>query len=135
MSIIAVSPDPLDVITLRDVLAKLGAIHVEQPRAMAVFLFLHFVEDGCRRGIGLAQAVGEVSIDAPVGLLERNGKGEDFGFGQVAEVSGHGRILARLWGTASAVQSFVGQGFSPAAGSRPLSRSAQADYARRQQRT
>ena len=76
-------------------LTELRAVHVEQPRAVPILLLLHLVEQRRRRRIGLAQAVGEVGVDAPVGLLERDREGEDFCFGEVAEVPGQGSAPER----------------------------------------
>ena len=56
----------------RDALAEARAVPLDQPRAMAVFLFGHLVEHFGRLRKLLAQPVGIGAVDAAVVLLRRN---------------------------------------------------------------
>src|SRR5260370_38427085 len=56
---------------------------------MSGFLALHLIEDGGRRRIGLAQAVGEVAVDSPILFLQRDCEREDLRLRKLAKVFGH----------------------------------------------
>ena len=75
----------------RDVLAEAVAKLVDQERAVFGFLVLHLVEHRRRRRIRLAQAVGEIAVDAAVLFLQRDRERENLGLCQVAEVFRHVR--------------------------------------------
>ena len=85
--------EPVDVLPPdeRDVLAEAAAKLVDQERAVFGFLVLHLVEHRRRRRIRLAQAVGEIAVDAAVLFLQRDRERENLGLCQVAEVFRHVR--------------------------------------------
>jgi hypothetical protein len=66
-------------------LAEFPAVEIEQPRAVARFLFRHLVEHpGGRRKV-LAQPLGNIAVDAAVLILIADGEGQYFLFGQVGK--------------------------------------------------
>src|SRR5208283_1260219 len=73
----------------RDMLAKALAVRFDQGAAMPGLLLLHFVKHLGRGGIGFAQSIGKIPVDARVLFLESNRKGKDFLLGEIFEFSRH----------------------------------------------
>ena len=61
---------------------------------MIAFLVGHFGEHLGAAGIVLAQALGDVGVDAVVLFLVGDGQGEDFAFGQIGEIAHGGNVAA-----------------------------------------
>ena len=78
----------------RDVLAEPLAVEVDQHPPMAALFLGHVVEHLGRRGIAFPQPFGEVTVDAPVLLLERDGERQDLPLAQL------GKPLLRVEGEA-----------------------------------
>ena len=71
----------------RDMLAEFRDEQVDQPAAVLVLLGRHFDEHLGGGGIVLAQALGEVGVDAPVLLLVGDRQGEHFALGKIVEIA------------------------------------------------
>ena len=69
----------------RDALAEARPVPLDQPRAVAVFLFGHLVEHLRRLRKLLAQPVGIGAVDAAVVLLGRDRQRQHLLFGQRVE--------------------------------------------------
>ena len=77
----------------RDVFAELLLVQLDQAAAVLALLRAHLAEHIGGGGIVVAQALGDVGVDAAVLFLVGDRQGEDFAFGQLGEVS-HGGNLA-----------------------------------------
>ncbi len=75
--------------------AETFGVGVDQAAAMLVLLPRHVGEDVGGVGEIVAQAVGEVGVDAAILLLAADGEGEDFSFGQTIETP-HARELGGI---------------------------------------
>ncbi len=75
----------------RDVLAELLLVELNQAGAVLRLLRLHLLEDHGAGGVGFAQAVGEIAVDAPVFFFERNRQGQNLALGELIEVLRHRR--------------------------------------------
>src|SRR5579864_7351154 len=75
----------------RDVLAEFLAIEIEQGLTVSRFLRLHLLEHfgGC--WIRLAKTIGEISVNAPVFLFEKNRQRQDFPLGKLLKTLFHHR--------------------------------------------
>ena len=71
----------------RDVLAELRDEEIDEPAAVLVLFRRHFDEHLGGGGIVLAQAVGEVGVDAPVLFLVGDRQGEHFALGKIVEIA------------------------------------------------
>ena len=73
----------------RNVVAELGDEQVDQAAAVHVLLGRHFGEHLGGRGIVLAQALGEVAVDAPVLFLVGDRQREHLALGKIVEIARH----------------------------------------------
>jgi hypothetical protein len=64
-------------------IAKFSAIEIEQPMPVAGLLVRHCVEHVRCMGIRLAQTLSELAVNARILLLERDGKRQQFLFGEI----------------------------------------------------
>jgi len=69
----------------RNVFAELLTEQIDQATAVAGLFFAHTVENRGRRRKVMAEAFGVVGVDAFVFFFERNGKSQNFAFGQIVE--------------------------------------------------
>src|ERR1700676_4774216 len=85
-----------------NVVAEAASVRLDQAGAMLRFFPPQLVEDLRGLGIGLAQPIGEVGVDATVLLFERNSQGENVTLGKLAEFLRHHepRSPCEIWLTA-----------------------------------
>jgi len=75
--------------TLARIVAEHSQAAFEELSAVAGFFFAHVFEELGGGGIGLAEAVGEIGVDAAVFFFEGDGEGQDFTLGQIFEFTRH----------------------------------------------
>jgi hypothetical protein len=78
------------------VFAEASAISFEEGRAMPRLFDAHVIEELGGSGISLAQAVGEIRVDAPIFFFEGDSERQNFALGQIFEVSCHATSLLFL---------------------------------------
>jgi hypothetical protein len=73
----------------RDMGAEFFGVEIDQAAAMLVLLGRHVGKDHRAVGVGVAQAFGEVGIDAAILLLRADRQGQDLAFAEFGQFTHH----------------------------------------------